>query len=244
LFLVWNGDVLTLYALCGLLVAPLLRLPTRALLGLSILFFALQIAPLPHPPPFATGADLREHVEAAGHVYRHGSFVQVLKFRIEEVRPMGLLLVSIVPRTLGLFLLGACVWRWNLLRGERRVLAAIAIVGIALGTYATMIRADWASIVLAFGYGGFVVLAARPLRFLAPLGRMAFTCYLAQSFILSFIFYGWGLGQFDHMSAANGILLAIAIYAAQAIASALWLHRFRFGPLEWVWRSFSYGKRV
>jgi uncharacterized protein len=44
------------------------------------------------------------------------------------------------------------------------------------------------------------------------------------------------------MSAANGILLAIAIYAAQAIASALWLRRFRFGPLEWVWRSFSYGK--
>ena len=36
-----------------------------------------------------------------------------------------------------------------------------------------------------------------------------------QSFILSFVFYGWGLGQFGHMSAANGILLAIAIYAAR-----------------------------
>ena len=64
-----------------------------------------------------------------------------------------------------------------------------------------------------------IVLAARPLRFLAPLGRMAFTCYLAQSFILSFVFYGWGLGQFGRMSAAHGILLAIAIYAAQAIAA-------------------------
>ena len=157
---------------------------------------------------------------------------------------MGVLLFSIVPRTLGLFLLGACVWRWNLLRGDRRVLAAIAIVGLAAGTYATMIGAAWASLVLAFGYGGAIVLAARPLCFLAPLGRMAFTCYLAQSFILSFVFYGWGLGQFGQMSAANGILLAIAIYAAQAIASALWLRRFRFGPLEWVWRSFSYGRRV
>ena len=76
---------------------------------------------------------------------------------------MGLLLFSIVPRTLGLFLLGACVWRWNLLRGDRRVLAAIAIVGLALGIYATMIGADLASIVLAFGYGGALVLAARPL---------------------------------------------------------------------------------
>ena len=244
LFLFWNGDILTLYALCGLVVAPLLRLPTRALLALAILLFVLQIAPVPYPPPFRTAADLREHVEAAGRVYGSGTFVQDLKFRLEEVRPMGVLLVSIVPRTIGLFLLGACVWRWNLLRGDRRVLAAIAIVGILTGTCATMIGANWASIVLAFGYGGAIVLAARPLHFLAPLGRMAFTCYLAQSLVLSFVFYGWGLGQFGHMSAANGILLAIGIYAAQAIASALWLRRFRFGPLEWVWRSFSYGRRV
>ena len=244
LFFVWNGDVLALYALCGLVVAPLLRLPTRALLGLSILFFALQIAPVPYPSPFATEADLRDHVEAAGHVYRYGTFLDALKFRIEEVRPMGVLLFSIVPRTLALFLLGACVWRWNLLRGDRRVHAAIATVGLALGTYATGIGAGWASLVLAFGYGGAIVLAARPLGFLAPLGRMAFTCYLAQSLILSFVFYGWGLGQFGRMSAANGILLAVAIYAAQAVASAVWLRWFRYGPLEWVWRSFSYGRRV
>jgi uncharacterized protein len=244
LFLVWNGDILTLYALCGLAVVPLLRLPTRALLGLTALLFALQIAPVPYPPPFATAADLRQHVEAADYAYGYGTFVQALTFRIEEVRPMGLLLLSIVPRTLGLFLLGACVWRWNLLRGDRRVLAAIAIAGITLGTYATMIRANWASIVLAFGYGGAIVLAAGPLYVLAPLGRMAFTCYLAQSLILSFVFYGWGLGEFGHMSAAHGILLAIGIYAGQAIASTLWLRRFRFGPLEWVWRSFSYGRRV
>jgi uncharacterized protein len=117
---------------------------------------------------------------------------------------MCVLLFSIVPRTLGLFLLGACVWRWKLLRGDRRVLAGIAMMGIALGAYGTIIGADWASIVLAFGYGGAIVLAARPLCFLAPVGRMAFTCYLAQSFILSFVFYGWGLGQFDHMSTARG----------------------------------------
>ena len=132
LFLLWNGDILTLYALCGLVVVPLLRLPTRALLGLAILLFVLQFVPVPYPPPFATAADIREHVEVANHVYRYGTFVQALKFRIEEVRPMGILLFSIVPRTVGLFLLGACVWRWNLLRGDRRVLAAIAIVGLHL----------------------------------------------------------------------------------------------------------------
>jgi uncharacterized protein len=244
LFLVWNGDVLTLYALCGFLVVPLLRLPTRALLWLSIACFALQFAPIPYPPPFATAAALRAHVEAADHAYGSGTFAQALTFRIAEVRPMAALLLSIVPRTLGLFLLGACVWRWNLLRGDRRLLAAIAISGLALGVYATLIGAGWASIVLAFGYASAIVLGARRLGFLAPLGRMAFTCYLGQSFVLSFVFYGWGLGRFGRMSAANGIVLAIAIYAAQAIGSALWLRRFRFGPLEWVWRSFTYGRRV
>jgi len=249
LFLIWNGDILTLYSLCGFVAAPLMRASTRTLLGLALLLFALQIAPLPYPAPFATEADLHEHVEAATHIYPYGSCMQVLSFRIQEVRPIGALLVSIVPRTLALFLLGACVWRWDLLRGDRRLLAAIAIVGIALGAYLTALTTNWlqpivAPIVLAFGYGGVIALAARRLRFLAPLGRMAFTNYLMQSFILAFVFYGCGLGQFGRMSARDGVLLAIAIYTAQAIASTLWLRRFRFGPLEWVWRSFSYAKRV
>ena len=239
LFLFWNGDILTLYALCGLVVAPLLRLPTRALLGLAILLFVLQIVPVPYAQPFGTAADLREHVEAADRAYRYGTFVQALKFRIAEVRPMGVLLVSIVPRTVGLFLLGACVWRWNLLRGDRRVLAAIAIVGITLGTYATMIRANWASIVLAFGYGGAIVLAARPLHVLAPLGRMSFTCYLAQSLVLSFVFYGWGLGQFAHWPRATIYLVAPLTWGIMMIWSKPWLDRFAYGPLEWLWRSLA-----
>ena len=205
LFLLWNGDILTLYALCGLVVVPLLRLPTRALLGLATLLFVLQFVPVPYPPPFGTAADLREHVEVANRVYRYGTFVQALKFRIDEVRPMGILLFSIVPRTVGLFLLGACVWRWNLLRGDRRTLSAIAIVGITLGTYATMIRANWASIVLALGYGG----AIGTRRTAPQCSRAAWSdgVYVLSRAVArpSFVFYGWGLGQFGHMSAATAI---------------------------------------
>src|SRR6185295_8868284 len=89
LFLVWNGDILALYAVCGFVVAPLLGLSTRVLLGLSLLFFIVQVAPITFPPPFATDAELRAHVEAANHVYGYGSFFQVLSFRIAEVRPIG-----------------------------------------------------------------------------------------------------------------------------------------------------------
>lgn len=98
-----------------------------------------------------TGAQFSQRLSDVGPWFsqtRWGKthFAQALKFRIEEARRMGVLLFSIVPRTIGLFLLGARVWRWNLLHGDRGVLAAIAIVGIALGAYATRIRASWAFI--------------------------------------------------------------------------------------------------
>jgi Protein of unknown function (DUF418) len=75
-----------------------------------------------------------------------------------------------------------------------------------------------------------------------PLGRMAFTNYLIQSIILSWIFYGFGLALFGRLSVLESLAVAVVIYAAQAAASAWWLSRFRFGPVEWLWRSLMYGK--
>ena len=71
---------------------------------------------------------------------------------------------------------------------------------------------------------------------------MAFTNYLAQSVILSCIFYGFGLALFGRLGVAQSIAVAVVIYAAQAIFSAWWLRRFRFGPVEWLWRSLMYGE--
>ena len=69
---------------------------------------------------------------------------------------------------------------------------------------------------------------------------MAFTNYLLQSLILGFVFYGYGLGRFGTMSVTRAALLGLALYAAQVLASTWWLRRFRFGPLEWLWRSATY----
>ena len=81
------------------------------------------------------------------------------------------------------------------------------------------------------------------MRWVAPLGRMAFTNYVVQSVILGWIFYGYGLGFFGRMSAANCFVVVVLIYAAQIVFSIWWLRRFRFGPLEWLWRSLMYGRR-
>ena len=75
-----------------------------------------------------------------------------------------------------------------------------------------------------------------------PVGRMAFTNYILQSVILSFIFYGFGFGLFGKLDSATGLAIVLAVYAAQVFASRWWLDRFRFGPIEWLWRALMYGR--
>src|SRR3546814_5275768 len=80
----------------------------------------------------------------------------------------------------------------------------------------------------------------RPLMWLAPMGRMALTNYLMQSLILSLVFHGYALGQYGNIPRAQQMLLSAAILAFQCVFSALWLKAFRFGPMEWLWRCFTY----
>ncbi len=97
-----------------------------------------------------------------------------------------------------------------------------------------------AQLVLAGGYGAAILVLADHARgrklvaWAGPLGRMAFTNYLIQSIILSWIFYGFGLAIFGRLSVPESLAVALVIYAAQAAASAWWLSRFRFGPVEWL----------
>ena len=111
-----------------------------------------------------------------------------------------------------------------------------------------LVLAAFAPILLAVGYGAVVISAAQGLRaqrLLAPfaaVGRMAFTNYILQSVIFGFVFFGYGLGLFGRIGAAPALLLGIAVYGLQAILSTTWLRQFRFGPLEWLWRTLMYGR--
>ncbi|HUU95186.1 MAG TPA: DUF418 domain-containing protein, partial [Phycisphaerae bacterium] len=68
------------------------------------------------------------------------------------------------------------------------------------------------------------------------------TNYLLQSVICTMIFNAYGFGQFGEVGPALGILMTIVIFAVQIPLSNLWLRWFRFGPMEWLWRSLTYGK--
>ena len=76
---------------------------------------------------------------------------------------------------------------------------------------------------------------------IAPVGRMALTNYVSHSLILTTIFNGYGLG-FHKIGAFAALALAVLIFCLQVALSTWWLRHFRFGPLEWLWRSLTYGR--
>lgn len=78
-------------------------------------------------------------------------------------------------------------------------------------------------------------------KFFAIPGQMALTNYIGQSLWGMLLFYGIGFGFGAAMGLVYVILIAAGIYLFQALFSRLWLHFFRFGPLEWIWRMLTYG---
>lgn len=95
------------------------------------------------------------------------------------------------------------------------------------------------------GYVGLVILmlhsdsAFAKIRVLAPLGRMALTTYLTQSLLCTFYFYGYGLGHWG-MARAWQMVFVVLVLALQLTLSHWWLARYRFGPVEWLWRALTY----
>ena len=95
------------------------------------------------------------------------------------------------------------------------------------------------------GYVGLVVVLLHSrgigsrVRLLAPMGRMALTNYLAQSLICMVWFYGFAFGHYG-MPRARQLLFVAVVYVLQLGFSHWWLARFRYGPMEWFWRGFTY----
>jgi uncharacterized protein len=193
------------------------------------------------------------HAAQANRVYPGGSFIEILAFRWQEtVRFILPLLVLILPQTAGLMLTGAAAWRAGILKEPQRYRRQLRDAALGTGALAAAftLTGDYyqAGIPLACCYATSLLLWLSPARAagiaapFAALGRMAFTNYLAQSVILGLIFYGYGLGLFAQLTAAAAADIGIAIYIAQAAFSMVWLHSFRFGPAEWLWRSLTYGR--
>jgi uncharacterized protein len=78
---------------------------------------------------------------------------------------------------------------------------------------------------------------------LAGMGQMALTVYISQSIIFATLFLDHALDLQRRVSPALVFAAAALIYAAQLGISVWWVRRFRFGPLEWLWRTLTYARR-
>lgn len=78
---------------------------------------------------------------------------------------------------------------------------------------------------------------------LRPVGQMAFTNYLLQSLLCGLFFYGVGLGKYGQLQRHEIYYVVAGVWALQIIYSHAWLRYFRFGPMEWAWRSLTYWKQ-
>lgn len=246
--LLWDGDILTTYAILGVALLPLRSAPERLLAGIAALGLA---APSLLVATLAVGADSRVFAEVVGSpLYplrqtsfafaafaaglaagRGGLLADPARFT-RRTRPWlwPLLAVGVVANALAATLL-ARVPQGQLDGG------GVAIeVAVACGAPAFAFVATWATLrgLERPGLAGF-------LRRFIPVGRTTLSNYLAQSLIGVGILARTGLGPLGPVTPPAGILLTGLIFALQTAASRWWLARFRFGPVEWLWRSATYG---
>jgi uncharacterized protein len=172
---------------------------------------------------------------------------------------------------LGLFLLGLYVGRRGILQNasaHRKFIRRTQWWGLAIGlpgTLAALVLRQmggpvshpqllanliWiiAAPALTFFYAALIVLlwqSSHWRRLLAPLaavGRTALSGYVGQSVVALLIFYGFGLGWFGRTPPTVAVALTVLLFTGQVLLCNLWLRRFRFGPLEWLWRSLTYAR--
>lgn len=214
--------------------------------------------------------ELREAYASAAQVYAHGTYAEVVSQRVADSMLQYSWFVSILPAIFGVFLIGAWLQRSGVLREPaahrgffRSVFLATFPAGIVLATWAayrlaetdmTVLDAQLAirvtasmlgNLLLCAAWGSaFLLLAMRPgsrlVAVFEPAGRMALTNYLMQSVVFTTLFYGYGFGLWGEVSRAAQVAAAMAFFALQLAWSRAWMARFRLGPVEWLWRAWTW----
>ena len=203
-------------------------------------------------------------------VFTTGSYLQTVDWRARRFLEKAAGDAGFAVALVGMFLLGMWFVRSGVMEdtGKHlpffRKLALVGLpLGIGLGALTGFIAVShtpgdrydgWGiahglrmlgNLPACLGYVGLVVTmlhsptALSRIRVLAPLGRMALTNYLLQSLVCMVFFYGFGFAHWG-MGRAQQVVFVVVVYAAQIAFSHWWLARFRYGPVEWLWRGFTY----
>ena len=245
-------------------VSLLLLLLVDALMGLSVPYWTGE--DLTEFAAFWTpgSATIAEEVASM-----RGSWSDQMTIRVPGALAMQTeYLPMLALRATAMMLLGMGLYKAGVLNGSRgqRWNGGLAIIGMAVGVAITgwgfhfSEAREWSMnvffngslfrslgmVFLVIGYvGGILWLCGGAKRewlerWLAPLGRMALTNYLAQTVICTTLMYGHGFGMFGSLGRAQLWFVVLPIWCVQIIASKWWMDRFAFGPIEWAWRTLTH----
>lgn len=175
-------------------------------------------------------------------------------------------------RILGMMLAGMVLMKWGILSGDlsRKFYVSIILSGFAVG-FPVIIYGSWqnfshhwsmyyslcvgslfnywGSLPIALAYISLVVLWSksqlwnRLQNILKSVGRMAFSGYIIQTLICTTLFYGHGFGLYGKIPRWGQLLVVMGVWIVVVAFAEFWMKRFRYGPIEWLWRSLTYGTR-
>lgn len=270
--LLWYGDILWTYAVTGVLLlffyklspkinliigVGILGIFTVFLLLMSLLLFGVNV---PVEGAFSLPFDMTETII-------DGSYSDLILINSTFLGISLMNIIFLVPSVLAVFLIGLYAGQkgiFNNIDAHGSLINKVAAVGLGIGlpikiltgyavTYQSLDTA-WAMLsmlsstiggpLMSLGYIAlFLIIAGKVpamVKILQPVGQMALTNYIMQTVIMMIIFYGFNL--FNRVDAVYFIPIVLAVFAVQIIYSHLWMKVFKFGPLEWIWRTVTYLK--
>ena len=182
-------------------------------------------------------------------------------------------LIDIFSRSFGMMLIGMACFSWGVFNNtlSKSFYKKLLIYGFGIGLPLSMIGLffnysfDWnwkyiqflgrspnniATPFIAFGYISIIMLWIRKGSFsniqekLRTIGKTALTAYLIQTVISTFIFYGIGLSLFGYVNRAYQLLIMFFIWFVLLKFCPMWLSKYHYGPVEWIWRMLTHMKLI
>lgn len=266
-----EGDILMQYALVGFIVIAFVKMKGSALLALGLaiqvaLFFASVLSPVEYtniPILWQDGPEMHIEVERI----MLGTFTDQVSARIDTMR-FYLIDLFIGGRgwidKVSVMIMGMGLLKTGFLTGQLSATRyfLIGLAGFVSASFLIVFRliggADWSFADTALNglwtlhrFGGAIAWSALAIgltsvgwkaKAMAAAGRTAFTIYILQSVIGLALFSSLGLGLFGQLTLGELTFVTAITLAAFLIAAPIWLTYFRFGPLEWLWRTLTYGE--
>ena len=282
--MIYQCEWFVIYAMFGVVLIPLYKVPNKILIVLGILLFleiphviefiSLLCGKADTPPSWIMQRMMQLWTEGAA-VFSNGSLLDIVKFNAVEGHSVEVLYVLKFRalQLIGLFIAGILIGRSGVYKApDKMVYWSKKVLPYAVCWFLLCYTIVWllpsfnlegrvlqvgTSLFKTYGNLGVMMMYVCGLTILyyktikgrmildrlAPVGRMSVTNYMMQSVMGAFIFYGFGLGLW-RQSFLICFIIGFTVCLFQILYSNWWLKRFYYGPMEWLWRTLTWFKKV